>query len=372
MNRKVTIVLGVIVLIGGFALKSYLGSKAAPPERVTDAGKAPTVLVRRIEVGFVPNKIEVTGKLMADKRIEIFSEVQGVLLPSNKVFKEGVQFEQGERMLRIDSTEFYLNLMATKSNYVNSLVQLGPDIKFDFPNAYQKWNDYVESIDIKKPLPEILEVNDAKQKNFLTSRNVYNQFYSIRGQEEKLTKYNLQAPFSGVLSEGNLQPGTMIRVGQKLGTLIKPGSYELEASLNVNNSNLIQIGDSVILTSQDLPGKWLAKVSRISQHVDKNTQTIKVYINVASDQLREGMYLSGYILSDGFEDATVVPRNLIAGTDQVYLISDSSLSLTKVDVLKISENEVVVKGLPLNGLMLGQVFSGAYNGLSISPKIIKN
>ena len=370
MKRKITVVLGVLILVAGFAAMKFLSSKAKPPARTADGSGMPIVLAGMVKNSVVPNKIEVTGKLQADKRIEIFSEVQGVLLSSSKVFKEGERYSEGQQLLRIDSSEFYLNLMATKSSYLNALIQLGPDIKFDFPEAYENWNKYVASIDVRKPLPDLPKTDSEKQKNFLTSRDVYKQYFTIKSQEEKLTKYNLKVPFSGVLSEGNLQPGTMIRMGQKLGSLIKPGSYELEVSVNLNQINSIDVGDSVKLYSQDIPGEWIGRVKRISQSIDKTTQTAKVYVSLVSETLKEGMYLSGHILTDGFPNAFVVQRNLLMGIDQVFVIEDSTLVLTQVNVLSIGESEVVVNGLNDGQLILGQVFSGAYNGLKVSPKVI--
>jgi multidrug efflux pump subunit AcrA (membrane-fusion protein) len=372
MNRKITIVLGGVVLIVGVGIMKFLSSKAEPPKKAPPSSALPVILAKKVENQSVPNKVEVTGKLLASNRVEVFSEVQGVLLPSAKTFKEGVEFGKGERLLRIDSTEFYLNLMATKSNYLNMLVQLGPDIKYDFPGAYEQWNQYVSRIDVKKPLPPLPEPENEKQRNFLTSRDVYRQYYSIKSQEEKLSKYNLTAPFKGVLSEGNLQPGTMIRMGQKLGTLIQPGSYELETAIGLNQMSVVRVGDSVKLYSEDIPGEWVGRVLRISNHIDNTTQTVKAYISVQSNELKEGMYLSGFIHSKPFENAVVLSRSLMNGTNELFVLEDSILKTRKVNVLKVSESEVVVSGLQDNEIVLNQVFSGSYNGLKVAPKIVND
>ncbi len=370
MNRKVTIVLGALVIAAGVGIKKYMSAQAEPPKR-NPSGGVPSVWVRKVSNGFVSNSIAITGKLVANNRIELFAEVQGTVLSSNTTFKEGMSFLKGQRLLRIDSTEFHLNLLSAKSNFVNSLIQLSSDIKFDFPKEYGIWMAYTEGIDIKKPLPELPTSDDKKFTNFLIARNVNNQFYSIKSQEEKLTKFNLKAPFSGVLVEGNLQPGSMVRAGQKLGIFIEPGSYELEASVNMNDGAQIKVGDSVRLVSEDIPGKWFGKVARISEHIDQSTQTLKVYIAIQSKRLKEGMYLNGNIYAGGFENAIRIPRNLLIGTNELYTVSDSTLALQEVNVLSIGENEVVVSGIDSNTTILGQVFSTAYNGMVINPQFKK-
>lgn len=370
MKRQLTIIIGIVIIASAIGIMKYMEAQKTPPEKKMGNNGVPTVLVKALKTGWAKNEISITGKLISEKRIEIFSEIQGVLLSSGKLFKPGMRFSQGERMLKIDSTEFYLNLLSNKSSYLNLLVQLGPDIKYDFPEAYNNWNKYLESIDVTQPIVDLPNVKNKKYRNFLTSREVYKQYYSIKSQEEKLSKYNLSAPFSGVLSQGNLQPGTMIRIGQKLGTFLQSGSYELEVALSLTDANLIKIGDSVLLRSENLSNTWQGEVKRLSQHIDQATQTIKVYIQVNSNDLREGMYLSGKIISGGFPNAIKIPRDLLIGVNQVYLVEDSILNLKSVNVLKIGESEVVINGLEDGQLAMNQVFSSAFNGMKISPKII--
>ncbi len=368
MTRQVTIVLGILVIGGGFSIKKYLSNQVKEPKR-NPSGGTPTVWVEDVQNGFVKNSISVTGKLISKNRVELFAEVQGKVLTSERPFKEGVSFSQGARLLRIDSTEFKLTLLSSKSTMLNTLIQLSADIKYDFPTEIDAWNAYLNSIEVERPFPEMPEFKNKKFKNFLIARNVYNQYYNIKSQEEKLSKFNLLAPFSGTLAEGNLLPGSMVRAGQKLGTLIQPGDFELEASINLNESNTVNIGDSVRLISEDFAGEWLGRVGRISEHVDEGTQTLKVYVDVSSDKLVEGLYLSGDIGSGGFDNAIQIPRNLLIGTNQVYTVQDTVLALKQVEVLTIGENEVVVRGLENGTKILGQVFSTAYNGMVVNPKL---
>jgi membrane fusion protein (multidrug efflux system) len=370
MKRQVTIVLGVLLILAGVGINKYLSSKAKPPKRNPQGGK-PTVLVQKVQNGFVKNTILVTGKLVAKNRVELFAEVQGSVLRSSKAFKEGISFSKGVRMLKLDSTEFHLTLLSSKSSFLNNLIQMIPDIKYDFPSEIEQWNAYVNSVNIKSPFAEIPKSSNKKFENFLIAKGIYKQYYTIKSQEEKLSKFNIVAPFSGTLTDGNLQPGSMVRVGQKLGTLIQAGDYELEVSVNVNNGFLIKLGDSVLLISEDIPGNWKGKVKRISEHIDQTTQTLKVYINISSRKLKEGMYLSGSIYSGGFENAVSIPRNIMIGTNQVYLLQDSILQLEDITVLSIGENQAVVEGLSDGALILGQVFSAAYNGMVVTP-ILKN
>ena len=50
-------------------------------------------------------QLEITGRLLARQKIELFAEVTGTMLPNRNRFKEGNYFKKGEALLRIDKEE---------------------------------------------------------------------------------------------------------------------------------------------------------------------------------------------------------------------------------------------------------------------------
>ena len=57
------------------------------------------------------------------------------------------------------------------------------------------------------------------------------QYYSIKNIEKRLSKYNITAPFNGVLTEALVTKGTLIRPGQKLGEFIDTSVFEIELAI---------------------------------------------------------------------------------------------------------------------------------------------
>ena len=78
----------------------------------------------------------------------MFAEVQGVMESPRKEFKPGSVYKKGETMVNIRSEDFYANLQAQKSSLVNLITSILPDLRLDFPDAYQKWDEYVRSFNI--------------------------------------------------------------------------------------------------------------------------------------------------------------------------------------------------------------------------------
>ena len=79
--------------------------------------------------------------------------------------------------------------------------------------------------------------------------------------EEHYQKFRISAPFTGVLTEANVNPGTLIRTGQKLGEFIDPSVYELEVAVNKSYSELLKVGKEVTLTNIDHTKTWKGKVT---------------------------------------------------------------------------------------------------------------
>jgi multidrug efflux pump subunit AcrA (membrane-fusion protein) len=367
-KRQLIILSGILILIVGFMGMKYLQSLRTPPPRMGINGTYPVVQTLEIKNSNVPYLVYFTGRVSSRNKVELFAEVTGAVLPAAKEFREGVAFSDGEILLRIDSLEYYHNLQSARSAFLNLMLQAVSDIKFDFPDAYDLWNAYTSSINLNSPLPE-MPAASPKLRNFLASREIYNRYFAIKSQENRLSKYNLKAPFSGSVMEGYMPAGSMVRQGQKIGTLIKSGEVEIEVAVESAVAATVQTGDSAIMRSTEGNKTYMGRVLRKSQYIDAGTQSHKIFIGASHPDLREGMYLSGNIYSGVIENGALISRSLILPGNFVYTLSDSLLLPVSVEVISTGDNKVVIKGLPENTRILNQNLSTAYKGMKVSPII---
>ena len=215
-----------------------------------------------------------------------------------------------------------------------------------------------------KPLPE--PKND-QEKRFIATRNLYTQYYNIKSQGERLNKYTLYAPFSGVLTAASINPGTVIRTGQKLGELMATGNYELIATVPMSDLAYIKVGNAVKLTSEDIAGEWQGTVKRISDQIDPGSQTVQVFIGVNGKELREGMYLRGDVVARSVGEAVRIPRDLLVDQTRVFTVQDSILRLHNVKVIKIEPETVILQGVPNETPLLAKPIPGAFDGMKVEP-----
>lgn len=358
----------IVVVVLGAAFMVFRVFSGQKKPKNNEVGKAiPYVRTLMVENGEVPSAIQITGRLVAREKISVIAEVMGTLQESSKVFKEGVAYSAGEVMLRIDAKEFKMNLLAQKSAFLNLLTQMMPDLKIDYSDKAAKWDKFIKDFELEKPLPELPSA-DGQEKFFLSSRNVYQQYYAIKSLEERLAKYEIVAPFNGTVTVSNVYPGMTIPVGQMLGEFLNPGTFEIETAVASGDIRYISIGNTVELSSAELGRNWQGKVIRISDKIDPATQSVKVFVSVQGNGLREGLYLTGEIKSGTFENAYELPRRLLVDQDMVYVVKDTVLEKQEVEILRVNRGTVVIKGLADNTIIMDESIPGAYDGMLVRRK----
>ena len=367
LKRRITVVLGLLLIVGGIGTcRKLAGSKALQPlnEATASARAVRTIVAQN---GPVRLSIPITGRLRATDRMLINAEVGGTLQRTGKTFREGVTFRQGEVLFRIDDGEVRAQLTAQQSAFLRTLVQLLPDLRIDLPNVAAKWDAYLKSVPVEGQLPALPKLDSEQERNYLAGRSVLDQYYGIRAVYERMGKYNVTAPFDGVVVGAAVEPGTIVTPGTRLGEFIAPGPLELETAIGASELALVHVGDTLRLTSTEGPGSWVGRIVRTGENIDATTQTVKLFVLVTGKDLRDGQYLSGAIEAGALTDAVSVPRSALLEDGSLYTVQDSALTKTPVEVLHQGVEQAVVRGLVNGQVVVTDRISGAYDGLRVAP-----
>ncbi len=364
--RRISIVLGLLVLVGAFMLSQRMSAQKAPPKKKEN----PVPVIREIEVfkaqnGSASSEIEVQGSLAAYNKVDIFAEVTGMLESTAKPFKVGTYFKKGEILLDIEDDESRLSILSQKSNLVNAITMLLPDLKIDYPNSFPQWKTYVDNFNVETSIKELPKPLSDQEKYYIATKNLSAQYYTIKSAEKRLGKYTVYAPFSGVISEAMINPGSLVRAGQKMGSLMGTGDYELQATVNLEDLKYIKTGTKVNLYSDAIAGNWVGTVRRVSDMIDPNTQSVLVFIGVRGKGLREGMYLKGNLKTRSVNNALAIPLDLLVNQNQVYVVENDKLKLQKVTVLNTNASEAIVQDILDGTLLVKNKLVGAFEGMNV-------
>ena len=364
--RKIIISLsGVVILVLSLFISNLLSESKKAPEK-NDSKTVKAVYVNAVENKMIPISITSSGSIIAKERMAIYAEVQGVFMPGNRLFKAGEKYRKGETLIRINNEEFRANVIAQRSGFKSLITSILPDIKFDYTDSYNVWKTYLAAIDIQKNLPSLPEIVSEKEQNFLIGKNINVTYYNIKNLETRLRKYTITAPYSGALVEASINPGSLVSQGQKLGEYIKPNKFELELNVNANLQDFLNIGKLVTLTNIEHTETYSGTVSRINEKIDRASQTIKIFVDVLSSNLKEGEYLEATISAKETESAIEIPRTLLVNNKFIYTVENGLLHLMPVDIFYASTNTVVIKGLKDGLVYANKPVVDGYEGMKVN------
>ena len=365
MKPALKIIIGCAIILLGTLLFLYMGKKGNETPEVAK-NQPPLVLTTLAAPTSIPYRMEVTATANAKNKIELYSEVQGVLLPVSRHFKEGNSFSKNKVLLQLDNSEYLAQLQSNKSSLVNQIAAMLPDMEIEYPIAAAKWERYLKDFQLEGPLQSLPKTASDAEKLFVSGKGIYQSFYSVKNQQERAAKYTIRAPFSGTVTQSLVNPGTLVRSGQKLGEFIAPTVFELSLAIPAAGIKYIQEGQKVQLSLLATNHIFIGTIVRLNPKVDQATQTVNAIVEVRDDQLRDGQYVSAIIEGASLKDVVKMKANLLLENDHVYIVQDSVLTLQKVVPLNYIKDSVVVKGVTKESILLDQVLANAYPGMKVN------
>lgn len=365
MVRKVIgIVLGLALLAGtGYMAKKQIDNNKRPVRVAPKTIK--TVYTTSVINIDIPIILKNNGNIVASRKVELFSEVQGISKETSLPFKAGQYYRKGQVLMDIDSREFYTSLLAQRSTLFDLITGMMPDLRFDYPESFKNWEAYLKNFDLEKTLAPLPEPVSDKEKYFVNGRQVVTTYYGIKNLEERYSKYKIVAPFSGILTESLVNPGTLIRSGQKLGEFVSMNDFELEVNVNEQFMKILKIGEPVGLF--DLTGErsWTGTVRRVNGRIDQNTQTVQVFIGVSGEGLIEGMYLEASIKARSENGVIEIPRSLLINGSEVFVVEDDKLAIKTVNPVHFTDKTAIIRGLADGTQLVDRPVPGAYSGMLV-------
>ncbi|RMG58298.1 MAG: HlyD family efflux transporter periplasmic adaptor subunit, partial [Bacteroidetes bacterium] len=319
-------VLTLLILGSGYALMEKLGSRVPEVRQMSFQESKKAVRVTPVEYKTRELALSSMGRVIPERATDLMAEVQGEMLPGDVPLKPGQRFGEGQVLFRIDDREAKLALYAQKSDFMTTLAGILPDLKLDYPEAYPAWQAYFESLQVDTPLPPLPEITQPAEKVFLSSRNILSQFYTLRSNEERLTKYVVKAPFSGSILEVLQDLSSIVSPGTRVARISRSARMELEVPIAREDLDFLPRGTQVDVYSEDGNQRWTGQVTRIGAAMDPATQSINVYVSFQPGRtpVFEGQYLRMQVPGSRLRDVMEIPRNAIVNRNDLYVVNDSN------------------------------------------------
>ncbi|HEY5174074.1 MAG TPA: efflux RND transporter periplasmic adaptor subunit [Terriglobales bacterium] len=283
--RKALLMIGVVllVLVVGAAIAMLVrrhDSNVLADE--TERESVPTVAVIHPTLEKPDEELVLPGSLQAFEESPIYARTNGYLL---RWYKDiGSRVTKGELLADIDTPEVDQELMQTRATRQQIVAQMDlAKINSDRYLSLRK----TDSVSQQEADQQASGYQQAKANLDAADANV-------RRLEELESFKHVYAPFSGVLTKRNVDPGALINAGgtgKELFDMARVDPLRVYVNVPQAYAPAIKNGMEAWVTLQELPGqKFKGTVARTAESIDPTTRTLLTEVDVPN---KDGHLLPG-------------------------------------------------------------------------------
>ena len=326
--------------------------------------------------------VVVAGTLAADQDILLGPKVSGRLaeLPVDL----GSAVQKGQRIAKLDTTDFELRVRQADAALEQSRVRLGlspeaSDLSVEIEktaivrearasmDAARAQLDRAKQLFDKGLLPKAdfdtttsgYKVAEARYEETLEEVRNRQAILAQRRSELEIARQQLAdavlyAPISGMIHQRNANPGQYITAGTPIVTLVQMNPLRMRTAVPEREARMIRLGQRVRVTVEGAPGVHDGHVARMSPSFDEANRTLLVETEVSNTAaiLRPGSFARAEIVVASGHRALLVPASSVvnfAGIDRVFTIAADKASEQRIRVGRRDEQGVEV----LEGIKAG-------------------
>lgn len=287
------------------------------PERVTD------VPVATAQSSVVPDSLDAVGTVRASQTADIASQISGNILEVRA--HEGDRVRAGQILAVIDPALPRTAVDQATAAQESAKQALGA-AESDYSLATSTQERYRQLYEKKEISAQQYDQVENRAQSALAQREL------ARAQMDRATAAlaearvslghsRVEAPFAGLVTQKQVDPGTFVPVGQPLFTLEDTSRYRLDATFNESDMRPIRIGGQATVAIDALGSSELTgKVAQIVPSADPASRTFLVKIDLPADPgLRSGLFGRARF-SRGSRTALTIPRSAVIERGQMQAV----------------------------------------------------
>ncbi|WP_372747918.1 efflux RND transporter periplasmic adaptor subunit [Litorivivens sp.] len=346
--------LPLIVLAAGYAVFQYQVSNPPQIHRKPIEPHYPTVEV--VHVKPQPTEVEVYSQGTVRPRSEtaLKPEVSGKVVWISPQLVNGGMFDQGERLLVIDDTDYRSALASSKTALVRAEVE--------HDHARREW-ERTNSLYNRKLASETQR--DQARRSFRLAEATLNEAKIQREQAQaNLARTVITAPFAGRVRKESVDFGQYLSRGENIATLYATDFYEVHLPIGIEQFVYLDIppGTQGVLPPDgtvpvtiagnvgDREYFWEGQLQRTEGEIDAATRlvygvvTVENRVQPGHAPLLVGMFVKASIQGKVFDNVVTLPRSALRDNHRVLVVDDESrLQFRNVNILRIQGEEVLIQ-----------------------------
>ncbi len=329
--KIVGIMLVVLLVAGGFTLFARMSHERALANE-TERETVPTVAVVNPVAEKPDEDLILPGSLLAYEESPIYARTNGYLVAWYKDI--GSRVTKGELLAKIDTPEVDQELNQTRATRQQIVAQMDlAKITAD------RWQNLLKTDSVSA---QEADQNASGYKQ--AQANLAAADANVRRLEQLEGFKEVYAPFTGVLTKRNVDPGALINAGaqaagRELFDIARVDPLRVYTSVPQAYAPFIKVGAKTFVTLQEFPGqKFVATVERTAEAIDPNTRTLLTEVDVPN---KDGRLLPGsfgevhFAIGSNVNKVTVPVNTMLfraQGPQVAVVSSDSKVQLRAINI----------------------------------------
>lgn len=285
--RRALMVVGValllLILAGAVTLIARVSHEKALAKE-TEQQTVPTVAVVHPLAEKPDVELVLPGTLQAYAESPIYARTSGYLV---RWYKDiGSRVSAGELLATIDAPEIDQELNQARATRQQIVAQLELA-----KISSERWENLRKSDSVSAQ-----EADQQTSGYRQAQANLAAAEANVRRLEQLEGFKKVYAPFSGVITQRNVDPGALINAGagaagRELFDIARVNPLRVYTNVPQAYAPFIKVGSQTTVTLQEFPGeRFLAEVERTAEAIDPNTRTLRTEVDVPN---KSGRLLPG-------------------------------------------------------------------------------
>ena len=285
--RKALLIIGIallILVIAGAATLIGRESHERALAKETERSTVPTVAIVHPLAETPDEELVLPGSLQAFEESPIYARTSGYLV---RWYKDiGSRVKEGDLLATIDTPEIDQELNQTRAARQQIVAQLELA-----RTSAERWENLRKSDSVSAQEAD-QQTSGYKQ----AQANLASADANVRRLEQMESFKRVYAPFSGVITKRNVDPGALINAGagaagRELFDIARVDPLRVFTSVPQAYAPFIKVGGQTTVTLQEFPGqKFAARVARTAESIDPTTRTLLTEVDVPN---KDGRLLPG-------------------------------------------------------------------------------
>jgi multidrug resistance efflux pump len=380
------IILMAAVLFGAYTMMERLAASREEPQKRPFRQTAYTVETLTVERADHRPSVLVYGQIETARNVDLRALVSGEIISVNPNLSAGARIEKGDFLVEIDRFSYEGAIIEAKANLtqVSGAIR---EIDARLASESEQLISAEEQLELasadlvraqslvlsgtltnKQADDRILIVSQRKQSVNLRRNNILiaeaqkeqqianseRLNWKVREAERRLENTKLFAPFSGIISASNAEPGRSVGTNDVLASIYDDAALEVRFTLtNTQYGRMALDSDPLIgrlvdinWTIGSIAYAYQGKIDRIGATVVADRGGVEVVAVVDPTdhavQIRPGAFVEINVPDRVYKDAIKVPETAIYDQSHVFVAQKGQLTQREIEILAYDGDSAII------------------------------